>query len=109
MSQFRDKAADFEQAGAQILAINVDQFFSHQAFAKELDLKFPLLSDFNREVIPNYSGFYPLALGLLKGAGRRAVYVLDRGGTIHYKWEGPEDDPGVLPNVSEVLEAVRGI
>jgi len=109
LSQFRDKAADFEQAGAQILAISVDSFFSHQAFAKDLDIKYPLLSDFNREVIPNYAGFYETALGLIKGAGRRAIFVLDRGGVVHYKWVGPADDPGVLPNLNEVLEATRAI
>lgn len=109
MSQFRDKAADFEQAGAQILAISVDSFFSHQAFAKDLDVKYPLLSDFNREVIPNYAGFYETALGLIKGAGRRAIFVLDRGGVVRYKWVGAADDPGVLPNLNEVLEATRAI
>ncbi len=110
MSQFRDKAKEFEQEGASILAINVDSFFSHQAFAKDLDLtQFPLLSDFNREVIPNYAGFYPNALGFLKQAGRRSVFALDRSGVVRYRWVGPEDDPGVLPNVDEVLEAVRAI
>lgn len=87
----------------------MDSFFSHQAFAKDLDVKFPLLSDFNREVIPNYAGFYDNALGLLKEAGRRAVFVLDRDGVVRWKWTGPEDDPGVLPNVSDVLEAVRAV
>jgi peroxiredoxin len=87
----------------------VDSFFSHQAFAKELDVKYPLLSDFNREVFPNYSGFYENALGLLKGAGRRAIYVVDRGGIVRYQWVGPADDPGVLPDADEVLEAVRAI
>jgi peroxiredoxin len=109
LSQFRDKAAEFEKAGAQILAISVDSFFSHQAFAKELDVKFPLLSDFNREAIPNYAGFYDLALGMLKGAGRRAVFVVDRAGTVRYKWVGPADDPGVLPDVNEVLKATQAI
>ena len=109
MSQFRDKAGDFEQAGAQILAISADSFFSHQAFAKDLDLKYPLLSDFNREVIPNYAGYYQNALGFLKDAGRRAIYVLDRNGIVQYKWLGPEDEPGVLPNVGEVLDAVRAV
>ena len=87
----------------------MDSFFSHQAFAKELDVKYPLLSDFNREAIPNYAGFYENALGFLKGAGRRAVYVVDRGGVVRYKWVGPADDPGVLPNINEVLEATRAI
>ena len=53
--------------------------------------------------------FYENALGLLKEAGRRAVYVLDRTGIVRYKWIGPSDDPGALPSVDEVLVAARTI
>lgn len=60
-------------------------------------------------MIPNYAGFYGNALGFMKQAGRRAVFVLDRNGVVQYKWTGPEDDPGVLPNVDEVLNAVKAI
>lgn len=87
----------------------MDSIFSHQAFSKDLDLKFPLLSDFNREAIPNYAGYLENALGFMKQAGRRAVFVVDRNGVVQYRWLGAVDDPGVLPNVSEVLEAVRAV
>lgn len=75
MSQFRDKAAEFEQAGAKIVAISVDNFFATQAFSEQLNLNFPILSDFNREVIPNYAGFYEKALGMLQDAPRRSVFI----------------------------------
>ena len=68
-----------------------------------------MLSDFNREVIPNYAGFFENALGFMKQAGRRAVFVIDRAGIIRYKWVGPVDETGVLPNVAEVLEAARAV
>ncbi len=43
------------------------------------------------------------------GAGRRAVFVVDRAGTVRYRWVGPADDPGVLPDVNEVLKATQAI
>ncbi len=108
MSQFRDKAAEFQEAGAQVLAINVDSHFSHQVFAEKLGLNFPLLSDFNRQVIPEYVGFYEAVAGYYKQVGRRAIYVIDRNGTVRYKWIS-ETEPGKIPDVDEVLSTVQAI
>jgi len=85
----------------------VDSFFSHQAFTDKLGLNFPLLSDFNREVIPRYTGFYETVSGSLKGVGKRAVFVIDQKGVIRYRWIS--EDPGILPDTDEVLQAVRAV
>ena len=98
-------AAEFEQAGAQLLGINVDSFFCQQAFADKLGLNFPLLSDFNREVIPQYTGFYEVVAGSLKGVGKRAAFVVDQQGVIRYRWVS--EDPGILPDPDDLLKAVR--
>ncbi len=105
MSQFRDNASEFERAGAQVLAVNVDSHFCHQAFSEKLSLSFPLLSDFNRQVIPRYVGYYEDVAGY-KQVGRRAVFVVDRKGVIRYRWIS-ETEPGKTPDVSEVLKAVQ--
>lgn len=84
----------------------MDTHFSHKVFAEQMKLSFPLLSDFNREVIPNYVGYYPDVAGY-KRVGRRGVYVIDRRGKIVYRWIG-EERPGELPNVEEVLRATQG-
>ncbi len=83
----------------------MDTHFSHRAFAEELKLNFPLLSDFNREVTPRYAGYYPDVAGY-KQVGRRAVFVVDRGGKISYKWIS-EEKPGDLPDVNEVFQATQ--
>ena len=79
---------------------------AHTAFAQQLQLPFPLLSDFNRQVVQQfgiaytpdqpYSGFW--------GMSRRSVFVLDREGIVRYAWVS--DDPGVAPDVDEVLRAL---
>ena len=84
----------------------MDSPFAHQAFAEKLHLNFPLLSDFNREVIPQYTGFYDDVSGL-KQVGKRAVFVVDRNGVVRYKWT--TEQPGNIPDVNEVLQVVRSI
>lgn len=84
----------------------MDSFFSHQAFSEKLGLNFPLLSDFNRQVIPQYAGYYEEVAGL-KGVGKRAVFVVDRSGVIRYRWLS--EVPGDIPDVDEVLQAVKAL
>ncbi len=84
----------------------MDSFYSHAAFAEKLSLGFPLLSDFNRQVVPFYTGYYDDVAGL-KGVGRRRVLVIDQGGTVRYDWT--TSSPGNIPDVEEVLRAVRAL
>jgi peroxiredoxin len=69
---------------AQVLGISVDTPFALKAFAAEQKLNFPLLSDFNKEVIRAYDVFNPDMIGL-KGIAKRAVFVIARDGTIKYR------------------------
>ena len=89
-----------------MLGLSVESDRAHTAFAQALDLPFPLLSDFNRQVVQQfgiaytpdrpYSGFW--------GMSKRSVFVLDREGIVRHVWL--TDDPLVAPDVEEVLRAV---
>ena len=80
---------------------------AHKAFAESLYLEFPLLSDFNRQVVREFgidytqdepfSGFW--------GMSRRSVFVLDREGIVRYVWV--TDDPLVAPEMEPVIAAVE--
>jgi peroxiredoxin len=63
-----------------------------------------LLSDFNRDFGVAYDLLTTSASGM-KNILRRAVLVINRDGTIVYRWDVP--DPPRLPTVDEVLEALR--
>jgi glutaredoxin-dependent peroxiredoxin len=71
-------------AKAQVFGISVDTPFALKAFANAEKLSFPLLSDFNKEVIRAYDVVNPDMIGL-KGIARRAVFVIGRDGTVLYK------------------------
>ena len=100
----QDGFTEFEELGVKVLAISVDSIFSHHAWAEEMDITFPLLSDFNREVIRLYSVIHEEILGL-KGIAKRSVFILDREGTVRYRWVS--EDPAQLPNMEEVRENLK--
>lgn len=81
---FRDSMARLNSAKAQVFGISVDTFFTLKAFHDSQHLTFPLLSDFNKEVIREYGVFNPDMIGL-KGIAKRAVFVLDRDGVVRHK------------------------
>ncbi len=80
----RDSIARLNRAGAQVVGISVDTPFALKAFHTDQNLTFPLLSDFNKEVIRQYGVFNEDMIGL-KGIAKRAVFVLDKDGVVRYR------------------------
>jgi peroxiredoxin len=82
---------------------------AHTAFATFLNVQFPLVSDFNRQVVRQfgidytqdepYTGWW--------GMSRRSVFVIDRDAVIRYAWI--TDDPLIAPNIEEALKAVQAL
>ena len=92
-----------------MLGLSVESDRAHTAFANQLGLPFPLLSDFNRQVVQQFglayrpeqpfSGFW--------GMSKRSAFLLDRDGVVRYAWI--TDDPLIAPDVEEVLRAVEAL
>ena len=81
---FRDSMARLNQASAQVYGISVDTFFTLKAFHDQQKLTFPLLSDFNKQVIRDYGAFNEDMIGL-KGIAKRAVFVIDKAGILRHR------------------------
>ena len=81
---FRDSMARLNDAKAQVYGISIDTFFTLKAFHDAQNLTFPLLSDFNKEVIRLYDVFFEDMIGL-KGLAKRAVFVIDKDGVIRHR------------------------
>lgn len=47
---YRDRLADFSEAGAQVFGVSLDDFDSHDHFKKKFSLNFPLLADTDRQL-----------------------------------------------------------
>ena len=84
MCHFRDAASDLNKVNANVICVSVDTFFALKAWADQQQFTFPLLSDFNKEVIAQYGVVNPDMIGM-KNIAKRAVFVIDRNGIVRHK------------------------
>ena len=99
LGELKEKEEVILKLDTQILAASVDSTWTQKAFAKELNVKFPLLSDFGRKAIPLYGAYYED-----KGFAKRTIFVVDKQGRIDYK---REYEPGTQPNIDEALAVLK--
>ncbi|MER3458284.1 MAG: peroxiredoxin [Chloroflexota bacterium] len=94
----QERLHEFHRLSTEVLGISVDSPYSHRAFAQQLGLTFPLLSDFAREVSRAY--------GVLResGASERALFLVDKEGVIRYAYVS---DLGQVPDIEPVLVLLR--
>lgn len=90
--------------GASVLAVAVTATYSQMAFAERLGVGFPLLSDWDRAVCRQYGARYEVWKGHA-GLAKRAVFVLDRTGTVRTRWVA--DDAVEMPDLDSVLDTLR--
>ena len=92
-----------ERAG---YGISVDTFFALKAFRDQQQLTFPLLSDFNKQVIRDYGVFNEDMIGL-KGIAKRAVFVIDKDGVVRHR--EVLDDARNEPDYGKVFAALTAM
>jgi peroxiredoxin len=90
---------DYEQMGANVIAISVDSPFAQEAWAKANNIKLTLASDLNKEVIKKYEVVFPMLAGVGDTAAR-AAFVIDKHGVVQYSEQTPT--PKDLPNFAAV-------
>lgn len=102
MSQVQEEIGRFRDRGARVLGISADSPWSHRAWAEERGIGFPLLADFNKEVIEQY--------GVRNKAGfaKRSYFVIDRDGVVRAKRveESPRDQPEVEAILDDLDKAL---
>ena len=103
---FRDALSQLNKVKAQVYGISVDTFFALKAFADQQHLTFPLLSDFNKQVIRDYGVFNEDMIGL-KGIAKRAVFVLDKDGVVRHR--EVLDDARNEPDYDKVYKTVASL
>lgn len=97
MPSYEDALEDFEGLNTQVLGISVDSVPSHEAWQKSLGgITYPLLSDFHPQ------GSVTDAYGVRheKGMSERALFIVDKEGTIQFIDVHPIDK---LPENEEIL------
>ena len=108
MCEFRDSAANLIELKAQVVGISVNDPFTNSVFADKNKLTFPILSDYNREVIQSYN-LESTDFAGLKGytVSKRSIFLLDNEGIIRYIWTAK--DPNEEPNYKAIKEVLKKI
>ena len=108
MCVFRDGFSELSGAGVQLVGVSVDSTFALKAFAQTYDLRFPLLSDFNKKVTRLYGVLQTPWVGLgYNGVAKRSIFAIDGKGMLRYKWV--TDNPGKEPPYAEVTKAASAL
>ena len=102
--RFRQAHSRFVDKNAQVLGISCDHIYAHQSWVRAIGgLPYPQLGDWHPK------GEVTAAYGLWneeKGAGNRAVIVVDKDGVIRFR---QTYGPGSLPNPEDILNVVEGL
>lgn len=88
------------------MGISADSVFAHKVWAESLGLKYPLLSDYNSEVVKKYGIFRNEDIGRAKIANERAIFVVDKNGALQYVNVSPITEP---PNIDEILKVLDNL
>lgn len=102
LTLFQESLDELERLNARVVGISVDNFWSNAAFAENRGITFPLLSDFHPK------GAVAEKYGVMRddGVTERALFVIDRDGTIRYSYVSPI---GENPGVGRILDALEGM
>jgi peroxiredoxin len=101
---FNEVLPEFAKYDAEMIGISVDGVWCHAAFAKQKNIHFPLLSDFEPKgkVARQYGAYREN-----DGTTERALFVIDRDGVIQWSYLSPIDvNPGA-DGILDALDALR--
>jgi len=102
----RDDWSGWSELGASVVGISIDSPFVTKRFAEELDVPFPLLSDFNKEAAEAYDVLYEEFFGM-RGVAKRSAFVVGRDGAVRYAWVS--EDAGVMPDFDAIRSALAAL
>jgi len=99
LKAYQADIAKLDATDTKILGMSVDSVPANREFAKQLEITFPLLSDFKRTVVKDYGVFNEE-----QGFGNRATFVIDKEGIIRHIDEGNVAvDPTSVEDACNVL------
>jgi peroxiredoxin len=106
MCAFRDSMTAFNELDASVYGVSVDLPFAQNIWIREEELNFPMLSDWDHEVIEKYDVILEDMYGMIEAA-ERSIFVIDADGVVTYKWVREGDNPDFEELVAETRDAVE--
>jgi peroxiredoxin len=103
MALYQEVLPEFQKFNAELLGISVDGVWCHLAFARDRNLQFPLLSDF--EPKGDLARTYQVYRAE-EGTSERALYVIDAEGIVRWSYVSPVH---VNPGADGILRALENL
>jgi peroxiredoxin (alkyl hydroperoxide reductase subunit C) len=104
---FSNRAADFEEAGVQLLGCSIDSHFTHLAWRNTPrnagglgDIRFPLIADIDKQIARAYDVLLPGGIAL------RGLFLIDKNGTVRHQ---VVNDLPLGRSVDEALRMVQAL
>ncbi|MFP4627204.1 MAG: redoxin domain-containing protein [Natronomonas sp.] len=105
MCTFRDSMDAFKSLDARVYGISVDLPFAQNVWMDTHDLNFPMLSDWDHDVIRQFDVVNEDMYGMIETA-RRSVFILDEDGIVTYRWIREGDNPDFETFVADLEDEV---
>ena len=103
MALYNQILPEFSEYDAELIGISVDGVWCHAAFARDRNLHFPLLADFEpKGAVARRYGAYREH----DGTTERALFVIDADGVIRWSYCSPV---GVNPGADGILRALDAL
>lgn len=101
MPSYEAELERFQSYDTEVVGISMDGIASLRAWAKQIGVTFPLLSDFYPQgrVVDAYGVRHPA------GVPERALFIVDKQGIIH--WIHVHRPMGEVPDAEEMFEILR--
>ena len=77
MQAYQQQLGTLEGADTQVLGVSMDSPFANKAWAQQIGVTFPLLSDLGGEITRQYGVFNPKSK-----AARRVTYLIGKDGKV---------------------------
>jgi len=103
LALYQELLPEFGRFDAELLGISVDGVWCHLAFAKDRNLRFPLLADFEPkgEVSRRYQAYRAS-----DGTSERALFVVDAAGIVRWSFVSPV---GINPGADGIFPALEAL
>lgn len=100
LNLYQEVLEQLEEKGAKLYGVSCDATWSQRAFAKQLGVTIPQLSDFEPK------GATCRAFGVYHEAGfpQRALVIVDPEGVVKWSYEAPS--PGDLPGANLIFDGL---
>jgi len=99
----RDRYSEFQERGAQVIAIAPDTLDNARRYFETNDIPFPCLPDPDREVFR----LYDVRSALVSLGQRPALFIIDKDGIVRYAYLGWQQ--WEIPSVDETLEQLDAL